>query len=103
MTIADEFRRSLEVGLTELAANEWAVTEAREQVVCDVTPSEAFENIIDVLSLAGEQTDPYAHVATIALWRKGAGRLREWSLGHDAYLRLDTLAGCASNTNDDQT
>ena len=60
MTIADEFRRSLEVGLTELATNEWAVTEAREQVVSDVTPSEAFENIVDVLSLAGKQTDPYA-------------------------------------------
>ena len=60
MTIADEFRRSLEVGLTELSTNEWAITEAREQVVSGVTQSEAFENIVDVLSLAGEQTDRYA-------------------------------------------
>jgi hypothetical protein len=60
MTIADKFRRSLEVGLTELATNEWVVTEAREQVVSNVTPIEAFESIVDVLSLAGEQTDPYA-------------------------------------------
>jgi hypothetical protein len=60
MTIADEFRRSLGVGLAELATKEWAVTEAREQVVRDVAPSEAFENIVGVLSLAGEQTDPYA-------------------------------------------
>lgn len=60
MTIADEFPRSLEVSLSELATNEWAVTEAREQVISDVTPSAAFENIVDVLSLAGEQTDPYA-------------------------------------------
>lgn len=60
MTIAAEFRRSLEVGLTELATNEWAVAEAREQIVSDVTPSTAFESIVDVLRLAGEQTDPYA-------------------------------------------
>jgi len=59
-TIADEFCRFLEVGLTELAANEWAVAEAREQVVSDVTPNAAFESIVDVLRLAGEQTEPYA-------------------------------------------
>jgi hypothetical protein len=60
MTITDEFRMSLEVSLTEVATNEWAVTEAREQVIRDVAPSAAFENIVGVLSLAGEQTDAYA-------------------------------------------
>jgi hypothetical protein len=60
MKIADELRWSLKLGLTELATNEWAVTEARQHVVSNVTPSAAFENIVDVLSLAGEQTDSYA-------------------------------------------
>lgn len=60
MAIVDDFRKALEIGLAELSINEWAVAEARERMLIDVTPTEAFNSIAGVLNLAGGQTDEYA-------------------------------------------
>lgn len=60
MAIADDFRKALEVGLAELSSNEWAVAEAEERMLIGVTPEGAFNSIVDVLILAGKQTDQYA-------------------------------------------
>lgn len=60
MAIADDFRKALEIALAELSTNEWAVVEAEERTLMNVTPTEAFNSIAGVLILAGEQTDEYA-------------------------------------------
>jgi hypothetical protein len=60
VSIADEFCRALDAGMAELSTDEWAVTKAREHALIGLKPSDAFGSIVEVLNLAGQQTDEYA-------------------------------------------
>mgnify|MGYP003502168972 FL=1 len=63
MSVARKFGKELEKALDALASDEWAVAEARELAAQSLTPSEAFESVAPVLSLACEQSDSYAFSA----------------------------------------
>jgi hypothetical protein len=60
MSVASDFSESLLIALDRLDEDEWAVVRAREAVTLGLSPSDAFENIVEVLGLAARQSDPYA-------------------------------------------
>jgi hypothetical protein len=60
MSVARNFADSLRIAMDQLSEDEWAVTRAREAAAQGLTPSDAFEGIVEVLGLAGKQSDPYA-------------------------------------------
>ena len=60
MSVASRFAESLQVALGRLDEDEWAVVRARDGVTHGLSPSEAFENIVEVLGVAARQSDPYA-------------------------------------------
>ena len=56
-----DFSASLRAALARLSEDdEWAVSRARDAALHGLSPSEAFESIVEVLSLAADQNDPYA-------------------------------------------
>lgn len=63
MSVASNFAESLRVALDDLDQDEWAVVKAREAVTHGLSPSDAFENIVEVLGLAANQSDPYAYAS----------------------------------------
>jgi len=60
MSVASHFAESLKDALDRLDEDEWAVVRAREAVTDGLSPSDAFENIVEVLGVAARQSDPYA-------------------------------------------
>ena len=96
MSIADEFCRALDAGMAELSTDQWAVNKAREHVLIGLTPSDAFDSIVEVLNLAGQQTDEYAF-ASCCWFVMNLARLSDTteppSGFNDALVSLQPLAG----------
>lgn len=59
MSVASNFSESLGAALDQLAQDEWAVVRACEAATHAVSPSDAFESVVEVLGLAEVQTDSY--------------------------------------------
>ena len=62
MNVAEKFEPQIERCLQQLAEDEWALSNARDDVVSELEPHEAFLSVVPVLLLATKQTDDYAFV-----------------------------------------
>jgi len=62
MNVAEKFEYEIERCLPLLAEDEWALSNARDNVVSGLEPNEAFLSVVPVLALAIKQTDDYAFV-----------------------------------------
>ena len=60
MNVAEKFEPQIERCLQLLAEDEWALANARDDVVSGLEPHEAFLSVVPVLLLATKQSDSYA-------------------------------------------
>lgn len=67
MKLSEQFEQELEIAVSELSLNEWAVTEMRDRLCAVALPSTAFENVVDVLRIAAKRTDVLLECCWMAL------------------------------------
>jgi len=59
VSVAAEFEKVLERGLLRLDEDEWAIAQAKGEILARLEPSEAFDAIAGVLQVAAKQKDPF--------------------------------------------
>ena len=67
MSMIEQFEQELQHGLDNMAANEWAVSDALDKAADSVNPLEAFDSITGVLGVALKQLDSYAFYSCCVL------------------------------------
>lgn len=62
MNIAEQFKADLEANFLELQEDEWAFTRYREEIVKDLQPYEAHQNILPLIELGARLAEQHALV-----------------------------------------
>lgn len=91
MNVANLFEKEIERCLPLLDEDEWALTKARQKLVENLKPSEAFLSISEVLDLALRQKDAYIFSSCCWLARQLAEKANTTEIPRNMIKTLKKL------------
>ena len=89
MSVSSRFELLIPECLIKLEHNEWAFTQAREALIQDLEPHQAFESITDVMLLSLKQKEAYVFVNCCWLVMQLARLSQTTEMPDDLDLALD--------------